>query len=221
MTFVAGVVGFLTLGRRQQVTQPASATQASTTAVAVPPSAVFATATPSSAAPASSSVTVNLSTIPADASLFLDGHPLPANPYSARLPPDGGTHVVRAEATGYQVRTVTLTADHDTDVILALDATRLTRGALKHSPAPIVASAPAPSASAKSNNCSPPYFIGADGIEPGFAPSVWGSRAVFLETEDAPTAPRRPTLDGRVSSLYPPRLAYYVDQGIKFEPQGL
>jgi hypothetical protein len=135
----------------------------------VPSAPIAAVSAPSGSAPAlpalpslTASVTVALSATPSRASLFLDGHALPSNPYKATLPTDGSTHRVLAEAVGYATRTVTLTPDHDTDVLLALDPIRSTPAPPTPAPAPAPAETSSPP---KSNKCNPPYVIDADGIK--------------------------------------------------------
>jgi eukaryotic-like serine/threonine-protein kinase len=58
---------------------------------------------------------------PTSARLFLDGEPLPANPTIRRLPKDGSTHEIRAEAEGYETGSTTVTLEADKDVVIRLD----------------------------------------------------------------------------------------------------
>ncbi len=165
----AAAVALSVGGHAKQPARRAETTAAGSAASSPPPTTSQAnTAAPT--APAPTSVQVNLSTIPADAILFLDGRQLPTNPFSATLPVDSVRHIVRGEARGYATRTVIVSPDHDTDVILALDPLRAERGLPPRGVAPppthAVASASVPGAGlvAKSN-CTPPYFIDADGIK--------------------------------------------------------
>jgi serine/threonine-protein kinase len=140
-----------------------------------PSSSTIPTA-PSAAVAAPTSVTVKLSTIPADATLSLDGHPLPGNPYPAKFPLDGATHKVHAEAPGYQARTITLTPDHDTEIILALDPVRGFHAGPGRGSTPTAApsaSQAAQQTAAPKVNCHPPYLIDADGIK-HFRPECLG-----------------------------------------------
>jgi hypothetical protein len=120
---------------------------------------------------------VKLSTLPAEATLSLDGHPLPANPYAAKFPLDGVTHKLHAEAPGYLARTITLTPDHDTEMILALDPVRgfhagPGRGSTSPSTPPSATQGAQPVQTA-APNCHPPYLIDADGIK-HFRPECLG-----------------------------------------------
>jgi serine/threonine-protein kinase len=168
LAFVVGltVVGFTSLGRPKHV--PAASTPADP-----PPSALaVAVATPSASAPVApapaqtSAVTVALSAAPPRAILFLDGHALPSNPYKATLPADGSSHRVLAEAAGFAPRTLMLTPDHDTDVVIALDPLRGPPPRPQQAAPPAAAPPPAETTSPpKNNKCNPPYVIDADGIK--------------------------------------------------------
>jgi serine/threonine-protein kinase len=165
LAFVAGiaVVGFTTRGHP---THPpvGSASAAPPVPSAVASASASVPVPPASAPPAG--VTVALSATPPRATLFLDGHALPSNPYKATLAADGSSHRVLAEAAGFAPRTLTLTPDHDTDVVIALDPVRAPppRPAPAQPPPaqpPSVETSTAP----KSNKCNPPYVIDADGIK--------------------------------------------------------
>ena len=165
----AGGIGFAKLGHSTRAAEPATPAAVASPSSANPPaaSAVPTVSAPVPPAPArASSVTVELSANPARAALFLDGHLLPSNPYTTTLPSDGSTHKVYAEAAGYLPRTIPLTADHDADVKIVLDPLRpgTLRAAAPPAPPPPQPSSEASSQS-KSNRCSPPYVIDADGIK--------------------------------------------------------
>jgi eukaryotic-like serine/threonine-protein kinase len=166
---VAGVIATAILGLHKQGATDTQATSVSAAVAATPPSAP-------SAPPSPPSFRVDLSTIPRDATLFVNGERLPRNPFTATW--TGDSHVVRAEASGYATRTLMITPDHDTDVILALDPILKTdpiRNTVRTprpttTPGSTASTAPAstsPPASAvhKSDACSPPYFVDADGIK--------------------------------------------------------
>jgi serine/threonine-protein kinase len=57
---------------------------------------------------------------PTTARLTLDGQPLPTNPFSGDLPPDGAVHVLGASAAGYVAITHEIRLDGNVDVDLTL-----------------------------------------------------------------------------------------------------
>ncbi len=166
-----GVIVFSTLGHSKHPVAPASPAIVDPPAPSALVSAATATASAvPSAAPQPGSVTVAFSATPSRATLFLDGHALPSNPYKATMAADGSAHRILAEAAGYAPRTVTLTPDHDTDVLIALDPIVRTGGGPVRPTTPPpqpVTPPPQPEANTppKSNRCNPPYIIDADGIK--------------------------------------------------------
>jgi serine/threonine protein kinase len=81
-------------------------------ALPLAPGAPGAAGTPGEVSVAGS-VTITLLASPPAARLFLDGKPLPSNPFVGRFPKDDAPHVLRAEAAGYIPREarVTLVSD--------------------------------------------------------------------------------------------------------------
>ncbi len=57
---------------------------------------------------------------PTEAELFLDGRPLPTNPFSGEFPKTGATHVLRAEAPGFSTLVEPLTFARDAMLDLTL-----------------------------------------------------------------------------------------------------
>jgi hypothetical protein len=111
-----------------------------------------------------STVSVQASASPMEATLYLDGRPLPSNPYTGRIEADGTLHLLRAEAPGYANGNRAFVADREITVILALArTTEPPRGAGKKARSPAVPSAaPAPSAStiSKADDCNvSPYYV--------------------------------------------------------------
>jgi serine/threonine-protein kinase len=136
---------------------PAAPTPSLTATETAPP--------PPTAAPTAAFVSVALSTVPKKATLFLDGDQLATNPYTAVLPKDGATHRVRAEYAGYVARTITLTPDHDTDVVVVLDAIVYHGGRAAAAAQAPAAAPPRDSTPPANNKCNPPYYIDAEGIK--------------------------------------------------------
>jgi eukaryotic-like serine/threonine-protein kinase len=90
--------------------------------------------------------------MPTEARLFLDDAPLPGNPSTLKLPRDGASHKLRAEAPGYVAKTELITMSGDVSAQLQLDqaaepdtkATTAVRGPLRlggASPPPATATA--------------------------------------------------------------------------------
>jgi hypothetical protein len=84
------------------------------------PTAVAPTAA-TSAAPAM--VSIEASASPGEATLYLDGKPLPSNPYVGRIAADDAQHLLRAEAPGYAGTTRAFLANREVAIILALART--------------------------------------------------------------------------------------------------
>lgn len=122
--------------------------------------------------PAPSSATVRIEVEPHSAQLTLDGRTLSTNPTSERLPLDGQTHTLRAEApqhTSWQTEFV-LTADkvirHSLSPIAPVASAgpaEPPRRAQRRRPA-ASSPEPAPSARPAAPKCQIPYFVDADGI---------------------------------------------------------
>ena len=167
----AGLVGLLTRGGRNV---PANGTATS----AAPPSATGAVAVPAEQAPsptiepapvAPKEVSLQISSNPKRAVLFLDDQRLASNPYTGSLARDGAAHKLRVEAAGFTTRTIDIVPDRDLDVVVALDALS-SRGPVRPQ-GPAVPSGPAASAGhldgppANNKKCNPPYYIDTDGIK--------------------------------------------------------
>jgi serine/threonine protein kinase len=155
-----GLVLWSRAASRPAVTPASTINSATQVATIAPTSAT-------SAAPAPS-VTLSLSTTPKRATLYLDGHALANNPHSAVVPMDSAVHAVRAEAPGYLPKTVMVTPDHDTDVVVALEPVAVRVGP-RTTPAASsstqTAAPPNNGGNASNNKCNPPYFIDSDGIK--------------------------------------------------------
>lgn len=74
-----------------------------------------------SAAPAEQFVEFQLQATPAEAKLYFDDAPLPTNPATRKLRKDGSVHTVRAEAHGFESRSIEVVADKDAAVAIALE----------------------------------------------------------------------------------------------------
>jgi serine/threonine-protein kinase len=94
-----------------------------------PPTSV--TATPTASGTAASTVaapepvrevTLTVRAEPADAKVFLDGQPMSEG--TKKLARDGAAHQVRAEARGYQTKTVSALLDQDRDITVVLEKER-------------------------------------------------------------------------------------------------
>jgi serine/threonine-protein kinase len=66
-------------------------------------------------------VQFRVTAFPAGAQLFLDGVPLPSNPFSEARPKDADPHVVRAELAGHKPRAVSVSFQRDSDIVLYLE----------------------------------------------------------------------------------------------------
>ncbi|MBI5531623.1 MAG: serine/threonine protein kinase [Deltaproteobacteria bacterium] len=66
-------------------------------------------------------VLLTLSGVPPTSRLFFDDAPLASNPSTRRLAQDGSTHKVRAEAHGYETKTIDVTADRDQAISIVLE----------------------------------------------------------------------------------------------------
>ncbi|MBI2390645.1 MAG: serine/threonine protein kinase [Deltaproteobacteria bacterium] len=154
-TFVAGalaVVGLVVAGLiviRPPATAPSVASTPSASAPPPAPAATTAAPVASSGAPAPAvaEATLTVRAEPEIAKLFLDGQALATNPSSHKLPRDGASHVLRAEAPGYATKTLTVTLEADRDVLLSLD---------KHAGAGTVHPTPTKAAATTASAAPPP-----------------------------------------------------------------
>jgi serine/threonine-protein kinase len=155
-------VGFLARGGASTPTTVASAPPPSAVPAAAPVEPPPApTVAPPPAVPAlSKEVSLEISTTPKRAIVFLDGQRLASNPYKGSLVREGAPHKLRAEAPGFVTRTIDIVPDRDLDVVVALDALP-SRGVGR----PQGTAAASASASAPAKNCNPPYYIDTDGIK--------------------------------------------------------
>jgi serine/threonine-protein kinase len=125
-----------------------------------------ATAPPSAIAPVpDGKVDLRVDVTPASAAVFLDGKPIPSNPWSDRVPRDPARHVVRAEAPGYVTRELSVTFDQAANLVLALE---------REPPPPAASSAPSPphggakphpQAAPKTPDCAQPFYVDERGIK--------------------------------------------------------
>ena len=112
-------------------------------------------------------IKLHVSATPSDASLSVDGKVLPQNPSVLSAAADGTTHTVKIEARDHQTRTITVTYDRDQDIVVALDRNVGSESTFLKVPRAARASPP-PGTSvppAKSDDCSPPYFLDDRGIK--------------------------------------------------------
>lgn len=107
--FGAGVLIFSGLGRLGGNPVPALVAASATSAT---------TSATSSAAPAS--IRLRVEVHPEQASLFLDGKPLPTNPANESVPADGAMHELRAEADGHSTEVRHVRFEHDVLIDLTL-----------------------------------------------------------------------------------------------------
>lgn len=76
--------------------------------------------------PAVELITIELSTEPSQAKLFLDDSELPSNPYKSKFPRDGASHRVRAEAQDHKPKTVFVVFDQDRRIEVELERVQTT-----------------------------------------------------------------------------------------------
>jgi serine/threonine-protein kinase len=164
---IVGMVALLAVRRDSRGDDASAASALAPSAAAgLSPADPSASGAPAAEPPEAKTVSLEITSNPPSAIVFLDGRRLPVNPYSGSLPQDGATHEVRVEATGFETRTLKLTADRDTHLVVALDAAPSPRAALPTKPAPSARSAPSASAApAIDKNCTPPFVIDAAGIK--------------------------------------------------------
>jgi serine/threonine-protein kinase len=105
-------------------------------------------------------VQLTLSASPASATIFMDGAPLPSNPYAARVRSDGEMHLIRISAPGAQAQERVVAFDRDKELHFAL-VMRSEQAVARARPA-----AAAPNAAARPRR-SGPDAPGAHGPAPG------------------------------------------------------
>src|SRR5258708_6483825 len=108
-------IGWLVVHRTSETKPAVDPVAAQPMAPAVPSTLPVVPAPVASAPPAPATVSLVLSTTPARATLSLDGHVLPGNPYTATFVVDGASHKIHAEAPGYNARTITISPDRNAD----------------------------------------------------------------------------------------------------------
>jgi hypothetical protein len=139
------------------------------TSRSTPPPAAVGRATPVASAPVESAapatIAIRASATPSDATLYLDGQPLPSNPYVGRIGADGMQHMLRAEAPGHTSNSRAFVANREVALILALAKTsEPPRGEGKKA-RPSIVSPPAPQASVEpatstADDCKvSPYYV--------------------------------------------------------------
>jgi serine/threonine-protein kinase len=122
---LVGVISMLVVGRSTE----AKRTQSPPVADDIPSAATKqvgriapeeAPAAPSAPSPAENRVRIAISATPAQARIYVDGKPLPTNPYSDALAADGKHHSVAAAAPGYATTQTDVVFDRDQQIALAL-----------------------------------------------------------------------------------------------------
>lgn len=83
--------------------------------------------------PKLAAIDLKVTVSPEGARLFLDDKPLAANPFIGKLPQDGESHTLRAEAPGYASRVRNITFEKDLEIEFALDKEKPDRPATKFS----------------------------------------------------------------------------------------
>jgi serine/threonine protein kinase len=82
-----------------------------------------ATATQAPAAAQATDIQLRVRAHPVEATLYLDGKPLPTNPFTGVLHADAAPHFVRAEAPGYLAVSRQISLDRETYIALTLEPT--------------------------------------------------------------------------------------------------
>ena len=109
-------------------------------------------------------------TVPLAATLMLDGVTLASNPATLHFPRGSSQHTLRAEAPGYEPRSITVTTEHDATLTLNLERSaitpvRRTKSAPNVRPPFPPGSAHPTATSTPAPNCDLPYYVGKDGIK--------------------------------------------------------
>ncbi len=133
---IAAAAGtFLILGRRQdaitnaQGNQPVEMPKASAAQSAEMIPAVLSAAAPTptptpaasaSAAPAQAMMDLQITAVPTNATIFVDGARIPTNPYAGKVPMDGMGHRVHAEARGFKAAGEIVLFSKNTSITLQL-----------------------------------------------------------------------------------------------------
>jgi serine/threonine-protein kinase len=118
---VAGVALLVASARNAETITPAAASSSPVTSSATAIQGDSATPVGSTDATTTGQVVLSISAAPASARLFFDDVELATNPFSKRLPSDGAPHRVRAEAVGFESRTIEVRADRDQPIAIVLD----------------------------------------------------------------------------------------------------
>jgi serine/threonine-protein kinase len=124
---LAIVAGFWLRSGRAMIPTNTTAPEPSAPAAATPPSAL------------SSRVEVRFSASPTEAKLVLDDRPLPGNPYTALVEPDGKPHRLRVEAPGYVTESRDVFFEAQTQLSVRLVAEAASTVAASSAPPPAVA----------------------------------------------------------------------------------
>jgi hypothetical protein len=114
---------------------------------------------------ARATVSMQASASPIEATLYLDGRPLPSNPYAGQVAADGTLHLLRAEAPGYANGNRAFVANREVAIVFALAKTGEPPRAPGKKARPLAAasaaSASAPAATvSKPDDCKvSPYYV--------------------------------------------------------------
>ena len=108
-------------------------------------------------ASAAASIVLQIKAVPTTAQLFLDGQPLPSNPYETRWLADGQRRVVRAEAPGFRPAEKSFEPSVDVTLVLELEP----NAARIRKPGVSTAKAPPP----KKPDCNPPFYLDERGVK--------------------------------------------------------
>ncbi|MBX3229708.1 MAG: serine/threonine protein kinase [Labilithrix sp.] len=94
--------------------------------------------------PVDTSITIEVTVRPQNARIFVDGARVAGNPYKMKTSRGSAAHEVRAEAEGYETRTIAVTFDRDRAIDLILNRQAWGVPAPAPAPAPTTAPPPAP-----------------------------------------------------------------------------
>jgi hypothetical protein len=108
-------------------------------------------------------VALRISVLPASAQLFLDGQPLPSNPYSVSLAKSDEHHTIRAEASGYRTIKREISYDEDAIVELSLEPVRSSRRPSRPRPSQPVTKPPEDK-DKPAGVCDVPFYLDEKGI---------------------------------------------------------
>ena len=195
MLIVAAAIGVgykVWAGNQQPVSDPVQAKQsppppAQTQTTPVP------TPSPNVTPPPAPEVTVDITAKPAAARIFVDGKRAPGNPHRITVAREDASHEIRAEADGYEPRSVTVAFDRDR----TLDLTLVGKGAaapavVMGTPVKTVPRAPkGTSASLPATTAAPPPTTAAPPPPP--APTARGISEI--DPTKSSTQPKQDTID--------------------------